>query len=476
MKTNPFLLLTAAAALTLSAQAADEPWTELFNGRDLTGWVQRGGRAAYAVEGDAIVGTAVPNTPNSFLCTEKDYGDFVLEYEYKIDPRLNSGLQFRSACTNTPTQIPREGKAISIPANRVHGYQAEIDNDPARNRWWSAGVYDEGGRGWLYPGPAGGDGKAFTGQGRRLSRTNDWNQVRIEARGDAIRTWLNGEPRADLRDGLMPRGFIALQVHGVGGDKSGAQVRWRKLRIRELGAEAAGEPNANALSAEEAQAGWRLLWDGRTTNGWRSAKGATFPARGWEIADGALTVAAGAGAESAAGGDIITCERFADFELALEFRITPGANSGIKYFVQPNLDPVTGAGAKAAAGSAIGLEFQILDDLRHPDAKAGRDGNRTVSSLYDLIPAAAGKPTREPGTWNSARILSKGQHVEHWLNGAKVLEYERGSPDFRERVKQSKYRNIAGFGEWADGHILLQDHGNRVSFRSIKIRAPAEKK
>ena len=223
---------------------------------------------------------------------------------------------------------------------------------------------------------------------------------------------------------------------------------------------------------EEKAAGWRLLWDGKTSDGWRSAKAETFPAKGWEIKDGILTVHASGGAESAAAGDIITKERFTEFELMVDFRMTPGANSGIKYFCQPNLDPVTGTGAKAATGSAIGLEFQILDDVRHPDAKLGRDGNRTIGSLYDLITASSDKKPNQIGEWTTARVLVKGKQVQHWLNGVKVVEYERGSPAFREIVATSKYKKIPGFGEWADGHILLQDHGDRVSFRNIKIRVP----
>jgi len=226
---------------------------------------------------------------------------------------------------------------------------------------------------------------------------------------------------------------------------------------------------ANTLTDRERADGWRLLWDGRTTSGWRGAKLDTFPAKGWEIRDGALTVLATEGKESAAGGDIVTKERFREFELVLDFKITEGANSGIKYYCQPNLDPITGTGAKAATGSAIGLEFQILDDARHPDAKMGRDGNRTVASLYDLIPAA-GKRVNAVGAWNTARVVSRGRHVEHWLNGVRVLSYQRSSPAFRALVAQSKYRDIPGFGEWEDGHILLQDHGNEVSFRNVKIR------
>jgi hypothetical protein len=456
------LVLLASLPLT-GGLAAESKWMELFNGTNLDGWIQRGGKATYSVEGDTIVGTSVLNTANSFLCTEQTYGDFILEYEFKVDPRLNSGVQIRSACFDEATSLEWQGQTKTIPAGRVHGYQIEIDADPKRDRWWTAGIYDEARRGWLYPGALGGDGAAFTKAGRELLKQGDWNKVRVEASGDSIRVWLNGKERAAINDGMTPRGFIALQVHGIGNKQEleGTQVRWRNLRLKEL---------VNNLSDAEKAEGWKLLWNGRNTRGWRSAKSADFPKTGWEIRDGVLTVLESGGGESAAGGDIITRDRYANFELRLDFKITPGANSGIKYFCQPNLDPITGAGAKAQTGSAIGLEFQILDDERHPDARQGRDGNRTVGSLYDLIPADAAKRPSPIGQWNTARIVSNGHHVEHWLNGLKVVEYERGSPAFREIVAQSKYRNIPGFGEWPDGHILLQDHGNTVSFCNIKMR------
>lgn len=243
-----------------------------------------------------------------------------------------------------------------------------------------------------------------------------------------------------------------------------------------LPAWAADPAQLNTLTAAEKSAGWRLLWDGQTTEGWRSPKSSEFPKKGWSIQNGVLTVHDNQGEESAGGGDIITKERFADFELLVDFKLTPGANSGIKYFVQPNLTPVDKqTGQPTGVGSAIGLEFQLLDDERHPDAKLGRDGNRTLGSVYDLIPASSAKQPNPIGAWNTARIVVAGKHVEHWLNGKLVVAYDRGTPEFRVVVAQSKFKNIPGFGEWADGHILLQEHGNTVSFRNIKIRVPASK-
>ncbi len=236
-----------------------------------------------------------------------------------------------------------------------------------------------------------------------------------------------------------------------------------------------GCASQNVLSEQEKKDGWRLLWDGQTTAGWRSPKSDAFPDKGWKIKNGELCVEAFGNGESAAGGDIITKERFSNFELMVDFQTTTNCNSGIKYFVQPNLDPITGTGATAAVGSAIGLEYQILDDANHPDAKLGRDGNRTLGSLYDLIPASANKKPNPHGQWNTARIVVIGSHVEHWLNGEKILEYERGTPAFRELVAQSKYKTIPGFGEWKDGHILLQEHGSQVAYRNVKIRVLSDK-
>ena len=313
----------------------------------------------------------------------------------------------------------------------------------------------------------GGDGKEFTKTGRGIFKQGDWNHVRVEAIGDSIKTTLNGTPCASINDGRVASGFIGLQVHGIGKDKAkdGTQVRWRNLRIQEVSGD---KPAAqNTLTAEEKAAGWKLLWDGKTTDGWRSARGPQFPKGGWTIANGELVVNETGGAESAAGGDIITVDKYSDFELLVDFKITPGANSGIKFFVDPALNK--------GEGSSIGPEFQILDDERHPDAKLGRNGNRTIGSLYDMITAPKDKKVMPIGEWNQARILSDGKHVTYWLNGEKTVEFERGSDEWRNMVAASKYKVWPNFGELPEGHILLQDHGNKVFFRNIKIRVPEKK-
>lgn len=223
----------------------------------------------------------------------------------------------------------------------------------------------------------------------------------------------------------------------------------------------------NSLTSAEKAEGWTLLFDGSSLDQWRGAHQERFPERGWHVEDGLLVVEAADGAESGNGGDIVTRAEYTDFEFKVDFRLTEGANSGIKYYVteQYNSDK-----------SAIGLEYQILDDDKHPDAKKGNNGGgtRTVVSLYDLIAAPESKPINAVGEWNTAHIVSKEGKVEHWLNGEKVLEYDRNSPEFMELVQKSKYKDWDGFGAWPQGHLLLQDHGNEVHFKNIKVRDLSE--
>lgn len=218
-------LLCPAWAGLAADKAAKDGWITLFNGKDLDGWEQHGGKAEYRVEDGAVVGKTVLNTPNSFLCTKRLYGDFILELEFKVAPAMNSGIQFRSEVFEKETEVTIAGKTKKIPADRVHGYQYEIDPS---SRAWSAGVYDEGRRGWLFD-------LKNNPEAQKAFKQGEWNRARIECRGDRIQTWINGVKAADFKDGMTPKGLIALQVHGIGkGKQPGEEARWRNIRLKNL--------------------------------------------------------------------------------------------------------------------------------------------------------------------------------------------------------------------------------------------------
>ena len=283
---------------------------------------------------------------------------------------------------------------------RVYGYQYEIDPASATG---NAGIYDEARRGWLYS-------LENEPEARKAFRHDDWNKVRIEAVGNSIRVWLNGIPTVDILDDADSEGFIALQVHSIGDNKAleGKSVRWRDIRIKTADLQNDLTPEsraieqknyvANTISPREAEQGWQLLWNGRDLEGWRSL-GRGDMAKGWKTDGGELVITPKSGA-----GDIVTEKMYADFELSIDFKMGP-------------------------------------------------NGNRRLGSLYDLIPAEGWKLTDKRG-WNTARIVVRGNRVEHWLNGKKILEYERGNQMWNTIVS----------------HILLQDHNDEVHYRNLKIR------
>ncbi|MDG2396288.1 MAG: DUF1080 domain-containing protein [Flavobacteriaceae bacterium] len=439
----------------LSSQ--DLKWKNLFNEKDLSSFKILNGRADFKIENGIIIGISKMNTPNTFLATKRKYDDFILEFEAYIEDGLNSGVQFRS------------NSFSDYKDGRVHGYQCEIETSSRR---WSGGIYDEARRGWLYP-------LTRNPKSKNAYVKNQWNHFRIEAYGNNIRTYVNGIHCTNLFDDLSSDGFIAFQVHSIKSlENEGKKVFWKNIRILDSNVESnlkIVDSNVdevsyldNLLTEREIKNGYKLLWDGLTSNGWRSQKNNKFPEKGWKIENGILSVLSSKGLESQNGGDIVTKKLFSNFELSVDFLISKGSNSGIKYFVNTDLNK--------GIGSAIGLEFQILDDKNHPDAKAGKNGNRTIGSLYDLIRAensssgARGKNFKGIGKWNNARIIVKGGKVEHWLNHVKVVEYDRFSQTFKALVEKSKYEKWDNFGRWKSGRILLQDHGDKVLFKNIKIR------
>jgi hypothetical protein len=444
-----WILVMAAAGMAGAAGAAENTGAPLFDGRSLNGWKQLGGAADYQVIDGAIVGSSRPGVPNSFLVTEKNYGDFILEFDVRQDVGpTNSGVQFRSL--STP----------EFENGRVHGYQADIDPSP---RQWSGQIYEEALRGWFSTGETNPPAKS-------LYKFGEWNHYRIEAIGPRLRVWINNGAAADVIDSATASGFIGLQVHSINNaDESGRTTSWKNLVIQTEKLKPLPKMGIfirnnlpNNLHAEEKAQGWRLLWDGKTAKGWRSAKSSGFPAHGWSMANGELAVLPKGG-----GGDIMTDAEFDAFELQLEFKVSAGANSGIFYYLTSPHDP--------ASNAPLGLEYQILDDERHPDARLGIDGNRTLASLYDILPRARLMTNvgiaPKVDAWQHARIVAnRDGSVEHWLNGVKVLEFRRGSDDYRAHVAAGKFRSTPGFGEAPRGRILLQDHGDAVAFRSIKIR------
>jgi hypothetical protein len=208
----------------------------------------------------------------------------------------------------------------------------------------------------------------------------------------------------------------------------------------------------NKLSKKEIKEGWVLLFDGITANGWTKANGQPFPETGWKIADGALTVM-----ENQKGGDIVTVDEYSDFDLSVDFLIHKTANSGIKYFF-----------TNYTKGGALGMEYQVMDDVGASDNKLA---NHLCGSLYDIFPPNESiKKVNALEKWNTARIVCKGKHVEHWLNGIKILEFDREGEAYLAAVEKSKYKTEPVFGTVQKGRILLQEHGHEVSFRNIKIR------
>jgi len=450
---------------------SQDNWNYLIDD-NLSNWEIKEGNADFTVKDGIITGTSILKSPSTYLGTKINYKDFILEFEVNVSSGLNSGVQFRSLKSDNPR-------------NSVYGYQLELEADkPERNRLWSGGIYDQSRRSiFLYP-------LSVNPIAKSAFKPNEWNFVRIEAIGNSIRSWINGIQCSNLVDDTSTDGFIALQIHSIGKQSlEGKTVKWKNIRIstHEINNRYPVEDYAqeinnidNFLTEKQKEDGWKFIFDGNTSKGWLGAKSESFPEKGWKINDGVLTVLPSDGRESENGGDIITKVKYENFEFELDFRITKGANSGIKYFVDLSLNK--------DEGSAIGLEYQILDNKFHTDAskkfrvmelegekwevkKEDVKKNRGIASLYDLIEAEKfNHKSVSSGQWHRAKIISNNGHIEHWLDNEKVLEYNRFSQVFKALVEYSKYSKWENFAQQKSGHILLQDHGNEVSFKNIKIR------
>lgn len=240
--------------------------------------------------------------------------------------------------------------------------------------------------------------------------------------------------------------------------------------VQQQGTLVNGDPSSwpNFLTPDQQRAGWRLLFDGKTFDGWRGLGYDSVPTAHWKIENGTIRKLADGqvprlpDGQPAAGGDLMTRDTFRDFELVWEWKISRAGNSGVKYNVSEEISM-----ANAPNHAALGFEYQMLDDSLHEDNKVP---SHRAGALYDLIPPNANKTLAPVGEWNTSRILFRGNHGEHWLNGTKVVEFELGTSLFDSLMAKSKYRDIKGFAEKRAGHIVLQDHVDEVFFRSIKIR------
>lgn len=438
-----FLLALLASSCTTNHS---KEWDYLFNEKDLKGWHTLGGQAPFTIEDERIVATMVPQTPNSFLVTDKSYKDFILELDFKIEGNSsNSGIQIRGQ-KNSNTDSPHE----------VEGLQVEIDPS---SRSWTGGIYDEARRGWLYP-------LDLNANSKDAYKSGEFNQLRVEAIGKEIKTWVNGVPCAYLIDTLHEEGFIGLQAHSINDPElEGQTVSFKNIRIKTENLSPSEFPSdiyienltPNELSQEQVDQRYKLLFDGQSTSEWQGVSSDSFPKSGWEVDQGALKIAKAPDGQATSGGDIISKDVFSAFDLSFEFKLTSGANSGIKYLL---------------SDQSVGFEYQILDDALHPDAKMGMDNNRTLASLYDIIPSDQNPRARRPiGQWNKGRILvTKDNTIHHYLNGYEVLSVDRNSEKFLDKVKTSKFKDRAGFTEVRESPILLQDHSDEVHFRSIRIK------
>jgi hypothetical protein len=334
-------------------------WKALFDGKTLVGWKQLGGKALYKAEDSVIVGTSVLGTPNSFLCTEKNYGDFILEFEVKVAPSLNSGVQVRSHSLK------------DYKKGRVHGYQVEID--PSK-RAFSGGIYDEARRGWL-------NDLKDNEPARKAFKNGQWNHYRIVAIGDSIKTWVNGVPAADLVDSMTLAGFIGLQVHSTK-SKEPLTVSWRNLRIKDLGSHI-----------------WKPLFDGKSLQGWHTLGGGK-----WEIRDGAIVGSSSRNEKRY--GLLVSDRRYSDFTARLKFNVLKG-DSGF-YF---RVEKVKGKGGVHG--------FQAEIDLNNEVGGLYETGGRgwVVKPRPEDV-----KKWFKPQKWNEMTVSAHGRRIVVHVNGRKSAE------------------------------------------------------
>jgi len=396
--------VSASIALGEETSGSGDGWRSLFDGKSLDGWTQRNGTATYRIEGGAIVGKTMEGSPNSFLCTDRDYANFELKFEVKVDDELNSGVQIRS---NT-----RGG-----PRGRVNGPQVEIEAT-GENGALSGHVYGEAAGGWMTP--------EKSRKPHKHCKNGAWNAYRVLAVGPNIKVWINGTPISDLthheKFKSHPRGFIGLQVHGVGPDSGPFEVRWRELQIREI----------------EDEDGWVTLYNGKDLDGWKTTGN-------WiSQKNGVLLIKPRPGEEGwqRFSAYLWSEKKYGDFVLDLEYAYPAGGNSGVYFRVGDVTNPVK-----------TGIEAQVLDS-------SGKKGKMTAHDHGGIISTvgASKNMSKLPGEWNRMIVTCRGHHLELELNGEKIVDVRLDTSPIKDRP--------------LEGHIGLQDHGepNEIQFRNIRLK------
>lgn len=392
-------------ASEITAPAVVDEWTRLFDGESLDGWTQRNGTATYRVEDGAIVGRTTKGSPNSFLCSNREYSDFELKFDVRVHDRLNSGVQIRSQTRGSFT-------------GRVNGPQVEIEASGANGA--EAGyIYAEAAGGWMTPVDKLIPHKHF--------QDGEWNAYRVLAVGENIQVWINDTQVSDLSHREMyqshPRGFIGLQVHGIGQAEGPYEVSWRNIEIRDVRPESAG---------------WTRLYNGTDLTGWKTT--------GNWIAepDGVLLISPREGelGWQRYADYLLTEKAYGDFILDLEYAYPKGGNSGVFFRIGDASDPVT-----------TGIEAQILDSLGHTGEMTHHDHGGIISTQ-----GASSNRSRTPGEWNRMIITARGQRLQVDLNGAQIIDIQLDESAVKDRPLK--------------GFIGLQDHGraNEVRFRNLWLK------
>jgi|TARA_B110000263_G_scaffold55076_1_gene46492 hypothetical protein len=369
------LAFTGFMCIFASAHADDNPgFVDLFNGKNLEGWTQRNGTATYSVEGNAILGKTSERSPNSFLCTDKFYGDFELKFDVKVDSALNSGVQIRSQTNDDNPQERVNGPQIEISTDKMAGY-----------------VYGEAAGGWMTPDN---DRKPHG-----TFKENEWNSYHVVAFGNKIETWINGKQISDLthedRYKTHPNGFIGLQVHAIGSGQGPLEVRWRNLKLRDLSK-------------------FKSLYNGKDLSGWKTT-GNWIPQK-----DDSLLIQPRDGEKGWQRYDMYLWseKKYKDFVLDVEYAYPPGGNSGVYFRVGDLTDPV-----------GKGIEAQILDSSN----KKGPLGSHDHGGIVATDAAASKNMSRPPNEWNRMVVTCQGSHLQVELNGEQIIDIQLDKTAMKDR-------------------------------------------